>query len=129
MWLKSIGHQVPVIRLTAQSGGWQHQARGGGEPEQCLRVELLRVFGADLSGQLDGFQPEGDLKQAGEKVKDAFQKWSVHPEQRALIYAEMHPIRMGAQVRRQACAGLVLGKSLLVRQRERESQFISVLAP
>jgi hypothetical protein len=32
----------------------------------------------------------------------------------------MHPIRTGAQVRREACAGLVQGKSLLVHQRERE---------
>ena len=93
-------------------------APGGSQAQQCLRVELLRVFGADLSGQLDGFQPEGfimgaenkaankvtevkgkikkkagqatddtgleaegraeeakgDLKQAGEKVKNAFKK-------------------------------------------------------
>ena len=34
-------------------------APGGSEAQQCLRVELLRVFGADLSGQLDGFPPEG----------------------------------------------------------------------
>jgi hypothetical protein len=31
----------------------------------------------------------------------------------------MHPIRTGAQVRREACAGLVQGKSLLVHQREK----------
>jgi hypothetical protein len=30
-------------------------APGGGEAQQCLRVGLLRVFGAGLSGQPDGF--------------------------------------------------------------------------
>jgi hypothetical protein len=30
-------------------------APGGSEARQCLRVELLRLFRADLSGQLDGF--------------------------------------------------------------------------
>jgi len=90
----------------------------GCEAQQCPRAELRRVFGADRSGQLDRFQPEGfimgaenkaankvtevkgkikkkagqatddpgleaegraeeakgDIKQAGEKVKDAFKK-------------------------------------------------------
>jgi phosphotransferase system HPr-like phosphotransfer protein len=30
-------------------------APGGSEAQQCLRVELLRLFGAGLSGQLNGF--------------------------------------------------------------------------
>ena len=61
LWPRSIV-QSPLTEADAKSVlgvMGPASAPGGSEAQQCLRVELIRVFGADLSGQLDGFPTGG----------------------------------------------------------------------